>query len=113
MNQNKVKDSVNKKHEIAREVTDLEAVYRRFDGAEQKFDRQSKNYKKELAGLIEYTKWITEETGILRDRVRKAEAVISSLRKSGESSVESLLKTLYKLRQEQERLESEAEMLRL
>lgn len=101
------------KHHIATEVTDLENVYTRYDGAEQRFDKQSRNYKKELAGLIEYTKWITNETGILRDRVRKAEAVISSLRKSGESSVESLLKTLYKLRNEQERLESEAELLRL
>ena len=86
------------KHQIATEVTQLESIYHKFDGAEQRFDRQGRNYKKELAGLIEYTEWITNETGILRDRVRKAEAVISSLRKSGESSVESLLKTLYKLR---------------
>ena len=80
-------------------MTDLEAIYHRYDGAEAKFDRRAKNYKKDLGDLIEYTKWITSETAILRERVRKAEAVISSLRKSGESSVESLLKTLYKLRQ--------------
>ena len=90
---------MNDKHDIARQVTDLEAIYHRYDGAEAKFDRRAKNYKKDLGDLIEYTKWITSETAILRERVRKAEAVISSLRKSGESSVESLLKTLYKLRQ--------------
>lgn len=90
---------VNKKHEIAKEVTNLEAIYHRYDGAEGKFAKREKYYKKDLYDLVEYVKWITNETSILRERVRKAEAVISSLRKSGESSVESLLKTLYKLRQ--------------
>jgi hypothetical protein len=90
--------NVNKKHDIAREVTDLEEIYHRYDGAEQRYATREHRYKKDLYDLIEYTKWITTETGILRERVRKAEAVISSLRKSGESSVESLLKTLYKLR---------------
>lgn len=91
-------ESVNKKHNIAREVTDLDAIFHKYDGEENRFDRKEKSYKKDLYDLIEYVKWITTETGILRERVRKAEAVISSLRKSGESSVESLLKTLYKLR---------------
>ena len=104
---------VNKKHELAREVTNLEAIYHRYDGAESKYAQREKHYKKDLYDLIEYVKWITNETGILRERVRKAEAVISSLRKSGESSVESLLKTLYKLRQQQLKLEGEAEILRM
>lgn len=104
---------MNDKHSIAREVTDLEAIYHKYDGAEAKFNRREKNYKKDLGDLIEYTKWITSETAILRERVRKAEAVISSLRKSGESSVESLLKTLYKLRQQQQKLEAEADLLRM
>ena len=86
---------INRKHNIAREVTDLEAIYHKYDGAEGKFDRKEKTYKKDLADLIEYVKWITEETSIMHDRVCKAEAVISSLRKSGESSVEALLKTFY------------------
>jgi len=55
-------------------------------------------YKKDLADLLEYVRWISEETGILRGRVRAAEAVISQLRKSGETSVETLLDTLYVLR---------------
>ena len=105
LNQGKLNESVNTKHIIARQVTDLEQIYHRYDGAEARFLRKEKTYKKDLYDLIEYVKWITNETGILRERVRKAEAVISSLRKSGESSVESLLKTLYHLRQQQQKLE--------
>ena len=61
--------------------------------------------------MVEYVKWITDETAILRARVRKAEAVICQLRKSGEQSVESLLATLYSLRKKQQQLDSEAELL--
>ena len=89
---------MNQKHEIAREVTQLEEIYHRYDGEEQRFDRNEKYYKKDLYALIEYVKWRTNEMAILRDRIRKAEVIISSLRKSGESNVESLLKTLYTLR---------------
>ena len=95
LNQGKAHEMVNKKHDIARQTTDLEAIYHKYDGAEGKFDKKEKNYKKDLYDLIEYVKWITDETGILRERVRKAEAIISSLRKSGESSVEALLKSFY------------------
>ena len=83
----------------------MEAIFHRYDGAENRLSRKEHTYKKDLYDLIEYVKWITTETGILRERVRKAEAVISSLRKSGESSVESLLKTLFKLRKKQEQLD--------
>ena len=51
-----------------------------------------------MDALVEYVKWITDETAILRARIRKAEAVICQLRKSGEQSVESLLTTLYALK---------------
>ena len=98
LNQGKLNEMVDKKHVIARKVTDFEEIFHRYDGAEAKYTRKEKNYKKDLYDLVEYVKWITSETSILRHRVRKAEAVISSLRKSGESSVEALLKTLYKLR---------------
>jgi len=63
--------------------------------------------------MIEYVKWITNETSILRQRVRAAESVISQLRKSGETSVESLLDTLYVLRKKQEKLDEEAQSLRI
>jgi spore cortex formation protein SpoVR/YcgB (stage V sporulation) len=70
-------------------------------------------YKRDLYDLIEYVKWITNETSILRQRVRAAEHVISQLRRSGESSVESLLDTLYILRKKQEKLDAEANALRM
>lgn len=44
---------------------------------------------------MEYVKYITQDLGVLRDRVRIAEKIISDLRRSGEESVESLLKNLY------------------
>ena len=72
--------SVDQKHAVARQVTDLEQIYHRYDGAEAKYDRREKTYKKDLYDLIEYVKWITEETAVLRGRIRRAEAVISSLR---------------------------------
>ena len=103
--------SVDKKHDIARQVTDLERIYRRYDGEENRYAQRSQNYKKDLNDLVEYVKWITDETAILRARVRKAEAVICQLRKSGEQSVESLLATLYSLRKKQQQLDSEAELL--
>ena len=62
--------------------------------------------------LIEYTKWISKESGILRDRVRAAESVISDLKSSGESSVEAIMETLYLLKIKQEELDGEAESLR-
>lgn len=65
-----------------------------------------------MTDLIEYTKWISKETGILRDRVRAAERVISDLKSSGESSVESIMETLYMLKIKQEELDGEAESLR-
>ena len=104
---------MNKKHEVARQVTDLEAIFHKYDGAEGRYANKEKRYKKDFYDLLEYVKWITSQTTILRERVRKAEAVISSLRKSGEQSVDALLKTLYKLRQQQEKLEGEAELLRM
>jgi len=45
--------------------------------------------------LVEYVKWITNDLGVLRDRVRIAEKIINDLRRSGEESVESLLNNLY------------------
>ena len=107
-------NSVQLKHEITQEATNIEAIFHKdYDGAERRFSRQEKSYKKDLYDLVEYVKWITHETSILRDRIRKAEAIISSLRKSGESSVESLLKTVFKLRQQQEKLDAEAEQMRM
>lgn len=84
-----------------------------MDFTESKYKKKDKVYNKDLYDLIEYVKWITNETGLLRQRVRAAESVISQLRKSGESSVESLLDTLYVLKKKQKKLDDEAETLRM
>ena len=57
-----------------------------------------KKLDQDMNDLIEYTKWISKESGVLRDRVRAAEKVISDLKSSGESSVEAIMETLYLLK---------------
>ena len=84
-----------------------------MDFHESKYKRKEKKYSSDMTDLIEYVKWITNETAILRQRVRAAESVISQLRKSGETSVESLLDTLYVLKKKQKTLDEEADTLRL
>lgn len=84
-----------------------------MDFHESKYKRKEKSYNNDMTDLIEYTKWITNETAILRQRVRAAESVISQLRKSGETSVESLLDTLYVLKKKQKTLDEEADTLRM
>ena len=71
-----------------------------------------KKLDQDMNDLIEYTKWISKESQVLRDRVRAAEKVISDLKSSGESSVEAIMETLYLLKVKQEELDSEAEQLR-
>ena len=68
---------------------------------ESMYTKREDKYKKDMADMIEYVKWITFETGVLRNRIRAAEQVISQLRKNGESSVESLIETLFVLRKKQ------------
>lgn len=65
-----------------------------------------------MSDLVEYVKWISAESQKLRERVRASERVISDLKQSGESSVESLMETMYLLKIKQEELESEAQSLR-
>ena len=77
------------------------------------YTKREDKYKKDMADMIEYVKWITFETGVLRNRIRAAEQVISQLRKNGESSVESLIETLFVLRKKQQELDKEAQTLRL
>ena len=62
---------------------------------EKKSMKREKFLDKDMNDLVEYVKWITGDLGVLRDRVRIAEKIISDLRKSGEESVESLLNGLY------------------
>jgi hypothetical protein len=55
--------------------------------------------------LVEYTKWIAGEIDKYRSRVKKAENVMKDLKSSGESSVESLMETMFLLKISQEDLD--------
>lgn len=79
---------------------------------EVKAAETEKKLDQDMNDLIEYTKWISKESGVLRDRVRAAEKVINDLKSSGESSVEAIMETLYLLKVKQEELDSESETLR-
>lgn len=81
---------------------------------------REKTLDRDMNDLVAYVKWITGDLGVLRDRVRIAEKIISDLKKSGEESVESLLNNLYTqskydslakfdLEKNQEELDKEAE----
>ena len=105
--------TVDKAHQLGKANTELDQVYHSMDFTEGKYKKKEKKYNKDLYDLIEYVKWITNETAILRQRVRVAESVISQLRKSGETSVESLLDTLYVLKKKQTKLDEESETLRM
>lgn len=62
---------------------------------ENRAARVEKLLDRDVNDVVEYVKWITNDLGVLRDRVRIAEKIISDLRRSGEESVESLLNNLY------------------
>ena len=71
-----------------------------------------KKLDQDMNDLVEYTKWVSAESQKLKDRVRKSERVISDLKSSGESSVESLMETLYILKIKQEEMEAQAQSMR-
>ena len=79
---------------------------------EKKASRIEKKLDQDMSDLVEYTKWMSDETQKLRERVRATESVMTDLKSSGASSVESLMETLYMLKIKQEELESEAQGLR-
>lgn len=84
-------------------------------GLFKKEKRQANVEKKldqDMNDLVEYTKWVSSESQKLKDRVRKSEKVISDLKSSGESSVESLMETLYILKIKQQEMDAQAQELR-
>ena len=84
----------------------------KVDHGMKKTSKMEKKLDQDMSDLVEYVKWISDESQKLRERVRASERVISDLKQSGESSVESLMETLYLLKIKQEELESEAQSLR-
>ena len=71
-----------------------------------------KRLDKDMEDLKAHIKCVTDETNGLRDRVRAAEAVISELKSSGESSVEQLMETLYMMKVRQAELDNESARMR-
>lgn len=71
-------------NDLGTQITGLDQIYHSYDNHEQKYDKKTSQYKRDLYDLIEYVKWITSETSFLRKRIRAAEAVICQLRTSGE-----------------------------
>lgn len=84
----------------------------KVDTGMKKNATMEKKLDQDMNDLVEYVKWISAESQKLRERVRASERVISDLKQSGESSVESLMETLYLLKIRQEELESQAQSLR-
>lgn len=66
-----------------------------MESEEARAARIEKLLDRDVNDVVDYVKWVTNDLGLLRDRVRIAEKIISDLRKSGEESVESLLNNLY------------------
>jgi hypothetical protein len=66
-----------------------------LESREKKIAKREKDQDRDIGDLVEYVKWVTGDLGVLRDRVRIAEKIISDLRRSGEENVEALLKNLY------------------
>jgi len=100
-------------NDLGTQITGLDQIYHSYDNHEVKYEKKTKSYKRDLYDLIEYVKQLTLETSILRKRIRAAESVICQLRSAGKQSVESMLDTLFILRKKQEKLDEEAENLRM
>ena len=102
---------MSKTHKLGLEISEIETQFNRKSKKEITYTKREEKYKKDMTDMIEYVKWITYETGVLRERIRAAESIISQLRKNGEASVESLIQTLYQLRKKQDKLNQDAETL--
>ena len=82
---------------VAKDISEFDQAMNHLGKIEDKYRGREKGADQDLDDLVEYVKWITGDLGVLRDRVRIAEKIISDLRRSGEESVESLLQNLYAL----------------
>lgn len=69
-----------------------------MSNGEVHYSKKEKLLQRDMTDMIEYVRMITDQIIELRQRTRAAEQVINQLRKSGETSVEALLDTLFVLR---------------
>ena len=65
----------------------------------------------DMSDMVQYVKMLSDQIIILRKRSRAAEDVMHQLRKSGQSSIESLLETLVTLKKKQEKLDVDLGMI--
>ena len=52
-------------NDLGTQITGLDQIYHSYDRHEQKYEKKTVTYKRDLYDLIEYVKWITNETSIL------------------------------------------------
>lgn len=81
--------------QVGIKMTNVDTTMMELEKTERKTVKREKDLDKDMDDLVEYVKWITNDLGVLMDRVRIAEKIISDLRRTGEESVESLLNNLY------------------
>lgn len=93
-------------------LSTFDYTFMKFKGVEKLTHERAKKMEMDQADLVAYVKWITNDLGKLRARVRIAEKIIADLKKSGEESVEQLLNNLFDMKRKEEELANEADNLR-
>ena len=78
-----------------------------MNNGENHFAKKEELLQRDMTDMIEYVRMLTDQIIDLRKRTRAAEQIINQLRKSGETSVEALLDTLFTLKKKQEKLDNE------
>lgn len=96
-----------------RHISEYEIKMRQMRAEEASIVKREKHFERDTQDLIEYVQWITGDLGLLRDRARVSEKVISDLKRSGEESVDSLMETLSMHKHKQDSLDREVDHLRV
>ena len=53
-------------HELGKEQADVESRYNRLENKEARYTKKDDKYSKNMADMVEYVKWITTQTAVLR-----------------------------------------------
>ena len=59
VNRNQFTHKVDSTHNLGRDITELEIEYHKNDSKELVYASREDKYKKDMADMIEYVKWIT------------------------------------------------------
>lgn len=95
--------------EWGRHISDFETKARRMNAEGGHIAKREKLIERDTQDLLEYVHWISSDLGLLRDRARVSEKIISELKQSGEDSVDSLMATLTAHKRKQEELDREVD----